>query len=1286
MNLVAKSGGVIGVDIDDPCLLESVGKSLGKSPADGNRATIMLNHKFSKSERQVKRQRLFYLGNSISRDKRGGAGYVLCHRAPPPAQGPISACVPGPLVAGKHERRTDLTPSLRMPSTGERGVSVDIRGTDPHQSDNGSMAAHIEDEGPEAPSWAAPAISMLSFEGELLTNENPRSIGNSYANLIRAATARPGSSDITVDLSTAYFTLGGWAKIASALRSTSRIRLLLGTEPTVSDHVAGNVRREPTRAEVKAQVVAGRDAIPIQRETLERARRLCQLIEDGRLEVHLYTRGFLHGKTLHISVNGKPSVASVGSANLTAAGLTSNMEAALASKQERMAVAAQAWFERMWNASEDFSEEFADLYRQRCESLDPGTAFLRMLWEQYGQDLDEARQEPVASDLWLEGLADFQRDGALRADRIAARFGGVLISDEVGLGKTYVAGALVKAAVIAGGKCLVVAPKSIKVDVWEKYISENEDLLGGRVLALTYGEIRNKANYRSLDLQDVSLVLVDEAHNLRNRSRKQYGALKDILKHTRNARRVLVTATPINNEVRDLYNLLSLFLRDDALLGDGIPSMRELLDEADRIDPELFPWNQLWHLIDRVTVRRTREFVRYMYAQDGVLRGPDGSEWNFPALQPPIQCRYEVGDSERSLVEEVVSALGAGTGEGLRLAVYQPLNYVATSGSMSETLQQNIAALVRSTLLKRLESSPKAFEVTCRNIADAIARLDSALNASATEDEAKGMDEVLGSELMNLDDFTEGDVGDEEAADDPATAEGGDAVNRAWLEVDLAALPSGVRTRLAEDLAHDRVMLESWAERSAESLLVPHQHPKVIELAKCLAQVSSNAKDDQDRRKVLVFSSQVETVTWLEETLQNHWGSLLAMFPALSVYGKKVPCVGVATGRMTQANRRQTLRRFAPRTMAGSDLDETQSDIDILLSTDVLAEGVNLQQCGHIVNFDLPWNPMRLIQRIGRVDRLQSSHTTVQNYVFFPGETLDEYLGLEETLRKKIGKARGALGENDPVFHGNGVRGQSTFTGDLSGDTPDSVDLHLAPVMPLFDGNPDQAEVEMLRRRLADAFDEQLLQEAVIEFPPGGGAEFEAPPGRPDSYVFCARVSHPTLPEAETVFHTFAFKESLGKHVSLYDPTFAFRFGDPCHPKTSLPAQPLEALDLEKLEGWWSVAKDLIIQRWNATAKEEATARWAVPPGQALPAPEEIRALATGIRPRQIEHLAAVVTRPLLGLHREQLRELFDKKQFDEAHRYVVRQGLITAATGTRPIISDVDVSLIAWLHARATN
>ena len=535
-------------------------------------------------------------------------------------------------------------------------------------------------------------------------------------------------------------------------------------------------------------------------------------------------------------------------------------------------------------------------------------------------------------------LAAFQADAAARLLALLGTRGGALLADSVGLGKTHVALAVIGDVVRAGaGPALVVTPAALRRQWTGPLRRLARDCGIGFALAAGRGADTSAAllwaSHARLSRGDVpalrpGLVVVDEAHAFRNPATRRY---RELARLCRGARVLLLTATPVNNALSDLYAVLRLFLGDGDLADLGVADLRAFLGPGRAMSG---PEPALRNALAALTVRRTRRILETHGLESGL---------RFPVREPPIAVRYDPDENGgfSTWLEQI---------DGLRLDVYDAARPAGPRGA---------GHLVRISLLKRLESSQAALSVSLDRLhaflRDCVESIPMGLLPCAAVTAGADPEQILLGRLVHT----------------PLPG-----------HVDPVALTESVRADLAATAGLRTGLRAAGPDRKLAALVNLLRGPLA-------------------GRSALVFTEFADTALRLHEALRGHVRT------------------GLVTGHSARlgacpAARRRVIESFAP--VSGGAPAGTDRLLDVLIATDVLSEGLNLQDCGDVISYDLPWNPIRLLQRIGRIDRLGSPHDRIRCYNFMPDRGLDAFLGLLDRIRAKLRAVRAAGGFDAPAL------------------------------------------------------------------------------------------------------------------------------------------------------------------------------------------------------------------------------------------------------------------------------
>ena len=963
----------------------------------------------------------------------------------------------------------------------------------------------------------------------------PTLIDNRDGNDLEAALNALSGAPLSI--ATGFFTPAGLVRIAPALRQAEGVRLLIGVEPPrhlesqsprIGETPARRLKRQMSeeRAITEAALRGARDRYPFTAEAHMTVEVLARLAAEGRIEARLYAERFLHAKAF-IAGGDAPRVIA-GSGNVTVGGLRRNLELALGQTDET-ARAAQGWFDDLWAEAEDW--DLAGYLGAMVETYTPFEVYIRMLMELYGEQLEEF--DEAADGLKLTA---FQRHGVAQALHIMKKRGGVIVADEVGLGKTYIAGEIMSLYHSRRQRVLLVCPATLRDGTWKRFVAKHAFDIAPEVVSYEQlamdRQLGGSSNVLQRSLDEYQLVVVDEAHNYRNPAAETRAKVLNRLLQGQHRDVLLLTATPVNNSIWDLYHAIRTFVRQDAGLADvGVVSLRDKFRRAHALEPSELNPDHLFSVIDATCVKRTRQFVRRHYAEDTIEIDGVPRTIVFPKAHA-LSVRYDVEGPMSGLFDALERFLDPSTPETLRFARYDAEAY-----RKEPDLDAGIGiaiGLLRSGLLKRAESSAHAFALTLtRMIAE---------HRRFLEILAKG--HVIGTRVLR-----ELASGTEE--DDIETFLG-HAETSPVTDFDAA--------KLREDVEADLAKLAEMRDLAAA--IDPATDPKVAALVETLSAIRREAEregitaaDVQRKSKVLVFSYYADTVAFLREALEVACGE-----GTLAPYAGRI--ASVAGGDAGDTSQVRAATGFAPHS-SGSD---TAEDLfDLLVSTDVLAEGVNLQDCRHVLNFDVPWNPMRLVQRHGRVDRIGSPHSDIYLRTVFPADRLDALLRIEAKILDKITIAARSIGVNAPV-EGAGSSGHSFAS------TWKEIDALMAGDPTLYErgGTALSAQTaEQYRQTLRKALERDGNGYEALPRGIGSGLRSDGEQG----FVFCMAIGD----ESELVFVPCNEAwESIEEAVDLELAPCLRRIECERGTPTTLPDGAVRGV-----YDAWSAAKRTIVAQWN---------------------------------------------------------------------------------------------------------
>jgi hypothetical protein len=1110
-----------------------------------------------------------------------------------------------------------------------------------------------------------------------------------------------------IAIATAYINPSGFNLLADELEKAPRVRLLLGAEPDQSivqsaaqGEKGAQKRVEEATASHESWLRRERDLTGFTREAIKEAERMVTWLQsvdpngEAKIEVRRYTKGFLHGKAYISSNPALPGVLA-GSSNMTYAGLKLNAELNLGypAGDQQHAKNVINWFEEYWADSEDY--DLAGVYEAIWAEHTPWEIFLKMLYELYGSVLEDERLVNGSFD-----LAAFQQDGVVRMKRLLEKNGGVIVADEVGLGKTFLAGEVIREATDQKRqRVLIIAPAALKTSMWQPFLQKH----GFRLTdVMSYDEVRNRmrpddpgyAKFVS-EVRDYAMVVIDEAHNLRNAGAERSKAIDRVILGGKYPKQVvLLTATPVNNSLTDLDTLIRYFIRDDARFASlEIPSIRRYIQRAQDMDPENLTPDHLFQLMDQVAVRRTRKFVKEHYPNESI-RNNQGEKVPIKFPTPKVRrIDYDLGGPGETLVNRVLTALKIEEGEDLfsaydtakadphrlMMARYTPSRYLKGPRAVERIQIQN-AGLLRSALLKRLESSSRALYFT----------IETLIGSHEKFLQGVGLGYVLEGEALREWVSSETDDLEEVLADlDESAQKKARSVGDYFIDA------------LKADAESDLQLLKDLKKVALAALELPD--PKFDALAAQLELIAEGARHPSkfgvsggDRRKVIVFSTYTDTVIDIHERVSKLLKA--GAQGAIADYAGRVaePQSGAyksvhksgKSGGVDQGGRAHVIESFAPKTASRiNDAGEPSGKdlFDLLVTTDVLAEGVNLQQAGEIINYDLPWNPMKIVQRHGRVDRLFSEHEEVHMGLFFPAKHLDEMLNLQATLERKLAQAEAAVGaanvlpDRDPstqiIFH-----------------DPAKIEKEFEDLLEQGNGGTAISGEEFRRRLFKELENFKVLEESVKHLPYGAGSGFINPKAKSNGYVFCVKIGDD--PDLSGPWFRYVKAEgdwsvalTDGKPYVQTEQLFSLTMADPG--SKSMPRELLEEAYSGAFDAW-EIARDSIHIAWQKLT-DPNNLQAPVPAAFADAADLVIKHgefLGGDSQSLTLARLRSVPARRISNAMRQVLnKEEPDKAKIQSVIELLDSEGVVSAPDPKPlPRVSASEVRLVTWMAVSKKN
>ena len=904
-------------------------------------------------------------------------------------------------------------------------------------------------------------------------------IDNDGRRLVDVLAARLPGADAAI--ASGYLDLGALLEMDGAWQRSRSLRLLFGGESSMRTAKMFSNGLDALTAELDRSIVEARRVDPF----LTGAEAVVTALRGGQIAARVHRKTRFHAKAT--LTRGTALRGTIGSSNLSVPGLTTNTELNV-DLDAAQVEALNRWFDAFWDGAENVSDLLVERIAPHAKIHDPFDVWLKSLHsllERRALEPDE--WDRTASKLFPK-LAGYQRRGYRSVLASAERWNGAFLCDGVGSGKTFVGLMLIERLVVHEGKRVALfVPKAAKEAVWETEIRNNLrgiDKGWAGLKLFSHTDLGRKKMREELDevRAQADVVIIDEAHHFRNRGtkgegdkrRSRYWEMYDLCE---GKTVVMLTATPINNSLLDFQNMVQLFSRDQvdhfARSPLGIHTLRGHIRELDRrIEADTFDGGteELPEDVGRdplfrelVTQRSRADIVASMRAEDGKVQ--------FPKMALPQVADYNVTQTYGKLLRMVEAAFNKAV-PLFTLAIYDPTEYArsrsepqSTEEAFERGRRKQVVSLIRTSFLKRFESSAEAFKQSCEAL---LRKLLAWARANATTSDHKAAVEAW---IGRYGQFVAVDVQSDLFGDD---------VTDVLLDEEAEALDPGAYDigRILRDTGQDIIQIGDFLEELEK--FRPDQDKKLQRLLKLL-------RNDpvMSEHKVIVFTEYATTARYLAEQLR-----------AAGING--VDEIDGGSGKVAEI-----VTRFAPYyngTSSAGLAAAGKSEIRVLIATDVLAEGLNLQDATRLVNYDLHWNPVRLMQRIGRIDRrmngvvedrLIADHPDcaelrgqVAYWNFLPPDDLDVLLRLYQRVAHKTLRISKTLG----IEHGRLLKADDdydvirTFEADRMGR---------------------RSTTEVLREELGCLLAEPGMQERLDALPDGVRSGRYAPEGTAKAVFFC---------------------------------------------------------------------------------------------------------------------------------------------------------------------------------------
>ncbi len=873
-----------------------------------------------------------------------------------------------------------------------------------------------------------------------ITNEKDKSLLERFKLLIKDTRY--------FDVLVGYFYMSGFYELYKSLENTEKIRILVGicTDKETMENIEKARLNEQlnlyysyseVKEKINGSIIKEMEYSDDNHNVEEGVSKFVEWVQKGKIEIKAYPTENIHSKLYIMTFKENDrDIGRVitGSSNFTKAGLKENLEFNVELKNPSDYEFAITAFNKLWENSVDISQEYIETIKTRTwvnESITPYELYLKYLYEYFKETINIDQEEINTPDV-PHGFMNFeyQREAVSDAKNKLEEYGGVFLSDVVGLGKTYISAMLAQQL---DGRNLVICPPILK-DYWESTFQD----FHVPVIVESLGklddiiEITKKREYKN--------VFIDEAHRFRNESTQTYEKLKQICW---GKRVILISATPQNNTPNDILSQIKLFQKGR---NSTIPNIKNLEKYFNTLQKRLKGIDRLKEfdkyikimkdnskkiredVLKYLIVRRTREDIKKYFSKDLTKKG-----LKFPDVKTPKRLYYKFDEKTDFIFNETINKIKL-----FKYSRYTPLLYLENPIQEEEIGQKNLKVFMKVLLVKRLESSFFAFKNTLDRF---IYSYEQFINMFD-----KGTIYISKKYTNKIFDLLENDNIDE--------------IMKLIEEEKVRKYKiNEFRPEFIEDLNNDLKILKEiktlWEDITTD--------PKINEFIHKLS-TDKILKEN----KIIVFTESMETAEYLEKNLKSMYKDAVISFSSKS--GAPI--------------KEKIIENFDPKSSKPKD------DIKILITTDILSEGVNLHRSNVIINYDIPWNPVRIIQRVGRINRVDTQFDKIFIYNFFPTVQSNEEIKLEEAAIGKLQAFHNILGEDASYLtEGEEVNSFELFKRlnskeVIEGEESEESELkYLSELRNIRDNNPDLFEkIKRLPKKARSAKIHSVDKESVITF------------------------------------------------------------------------------------------------------------------------------------------------------------------------------------------------------------
>lgn len=884
---------------------------------------------------------------------------------------------------------------------------------------------------------------MIQNDLKFFTNEPERDLYTRFANILKSNTQ-------FFDVLVGYFRSSGFFKLYESLENVEKIRMLVGLsvdkftvkiiDQATNEQKMAALSSNEGKSIVAEEVKTEFEQVDSTSDVEKGVRVFIDWLKSGKLEMRMYTEAPIHAKVYimrkdPIKVPDMYGSVITGSSNFSEAGLVNNLEFNVELKDSADVKFALDRFEALWEKGVDIKDTYIEAVEENTwmkDDITPYQLYLKTIYEFFKEEINADKEsfETLLPDGYMR--LQYQIDAVTQARKKLDAYNGVFISDVVGLGKTYICAMLANSFKRDTYKLFICPP--VLVDYWRSVLQEFDV---SRCDVESLGKL-DRIIEKGTD--KYSYIFIDEAHRFRNSGTESFTQLHQIC---RDKKVVLISATPINNYTSDIENQIYLFQAKQSGTINGIKNIEGFFRGLNSKLAKKAPGSPQYRaqlrenseiirdrLIREVMIRRTRGEVQQYYKDDLEKQG-----LRFPTAGSPEKIIYEFDNRTDEAFTETIAAI-----KDFGYARYTPLLYLKDKKKFANqlTAQHNMGGFMKGILIKRLESSFYAFSMTLGRFIESYEKFIEMVKSG----------KVYISKKVNVYDLL--DDGDTKKLMYYIEQEDVMAFETTDFEPKLLK-------DLERDLAELKYLKDLWGMIKVD--------PK-LEKFRYELQNNSYIKGN----KVIVFTESTETAEYLYENLRD-------------IYGKRIVCF---SGKSTQALKVEIEDSFNPKNKS-KDNDK----YDLLITTDVLAEGINLHRANVLVNYDLPWNPTRIMQRVGRINRVGTEFDRIYVFNFFPTAQSAQHMPLEDRILEKLQSFHDTLGEDFKYLSDDEeVSPQKLFsdlTKDIDGDDEESTNpelAYLAIIRRIRDNDPKLfSQIKRLPQKAKSAkTDDTIGEDSTVTF------------------------------------------------------------------------------------------------------------------------------------------------------------------------------------------------------------